>query len=198
MNAKELRTLAAKFNIAGRSKMTKPELEAALKSEGCDLVTAEENITVVDSLTEVQERILEEVAPRPAQGDRTAITSLIEAEVAAGRIPFPYGLRGRGIGAKTYLLVSDRSLTQQANALSRAQSGNPLSSPARKLNSERVQAYARTNGKKTLTHRQWGRVLAKTTGQDDITVSDVRQDSRYFSHIGTTPRGAGIYFQFAR
>lgn len=174
-----------------------------------------ETVAVVDDLSGVQERIISEVTSRPAQGSRAATLAQIEEEVAAGRAPFPYGLRGRGIGAKTYQLVSDRTLNRQIRKNLARLEGHKASAPAPLLNSERVQNYARSNVAETfqshlterpkLTHRQMRRVSKvrnKRGGDLYVMPNDVYPDDYLagsFTKLARTPNGqATIHHQFAK
>lgn len=174
---------------------------------------------VVDDLSGVQERVISEVTSRPAQGNRAETLAWIEEEVAAGRMPFPYGLRGRGIGAKTYNQVSDRTLNRQIKAHTRKLNGHPLSSPASLPVSEKVQKYARQNSivlgefgilpdsglTPKLTPAQYRRVRKTRNkhGGDLYVMPNGTDPADYltgsFSKLARTPDGASTLFhQFAR
>lgn len=198
LRGQDLKDAATELGISFKSKTPVGEIREAIRNHYVAVSTDYTTNPEPEELPVVEVQVEEAPNPtgRPAQSDRAATLAWIEEEVAAGRMPFPYGLRGRGIGAKTYLLVSDRTLNRQIRHHQR-KSVAELGSP--KLpNSERVQNYARANGTKVLTPKQWKRVLSKTNGEDDITVTTLPQDKRFFSHIGTTPGGCFINFQFAR
>lgn len=163
MNVKELRAEASRLNIAGRSKMTGPELENAIR--------AVHDIAPVGKLNETIDGRTDLDSMRAKVEQTLGTVRIVQALRALNSKT--YGMRGRGMGAKHY---RPSLVYTNGGPVAKHYRPKPLGSKpdAHKPLSyaDRVRHYAKQNGQSVtpadgfegvllLTPRQWRRAMRR-------------------------------------